>query len=118
MRDMAVKGRGNRARISSARAVAIARALNNHEGQVSVAKRFNVLRSTVVDIALGRAWSWITGGRTRLPGRGRKKLTPAKVADIHAGLAMGVKRAVLAKRHGVHVSMISNIVRGKQWATP
>lgn len=119
MADMAVKGR-SRSRITRTRIQGICAALNSGEGQVSVARRFKVSRAVVVDIARGKTWSWLTGGsaRIRRPGRGRKKLTPEKVADIRAGLARGDKRAALAKRHGVHVSMISNIVRGKQWSRP
>lgn len=118
MGDMARKGRGNRATVTPAQVREIQAALNAGEGQVSVSTRLGIPRHVIVDIAIGKAWTWITGGGTRTPGRGRKKLTPEKVAAIRAGLARGEKRATLAARFGVHVSMISNIVRGKQWATP
>lgn len=56
------------------------------------------------------------GRQSRLPGmrNGRAKLTEQEVVDIRA--SVGVTATSLARRYGVSIALISEILLGKSWA--
>jgi hypothetical protein len=58
------------------------------------------------------------GRAARLKGEahGRAKLTADQVREIRRLRAEGLTLKIIADMFGVHLSQISNVVRGKQWA--
>ena len=96
--------------------------------QRKIAKMFNVCRSTVSDISLGRTWNHLTGipkqsrlhknkrGRYRSFGskNGRAKLDEGKVREIRK-LVETISRTKIAKIYGVSRRTVNRIIVGEAW---
>ena len=99
---------------------AVLEIFDSPEQAAAVAQKHGVTASTIWGIRNGRAWTHVTKNRPK-PERPvfnkgshhpKAKLTEDAVIEI---LDSQESQAVLAKRHGVHQSMISHIKRRKNW---
>lgn len=117
-RDMVV-ARRCRWKLSAEEVEQIREAAAKGETHRSIARRYNVVHSTVSSIVSGRDWgdgTFVPPGTPKGEAHPRARLSAAAVQEIRRAWSSGQERQVdLANRFGIKQVTVSAIVRGRLW---
>lgn len=112
--DLAAKGRHGHAKLSECDVREIIRLIRAKESYGYIAHHFNVSGAVISDIACGKAWKHVTGGRIR-DEHGSAKLSTKDVLDIRSLATSGLRQSEISRHLDIPHSTISGIIRGVAW---